>query len=191
MRWLPWMVPSLLLGIALFDLPYGYYQLLRVALFLTALFHLLQSVERSEKPWAWVFGAIALVYNPISSLSLGRALWTVVNLSTIAILALHWWLTVYRNQQMSPGEKNSVSAAAPAPDRRPPASARPAPPPSPSPPPGSPPAPPGRPRNPSAGADRGDGFDEQVGERGLEGAEALAGDTRSTTDCAVRSVRAA
>jgi hypothetical protein len=93
MRWLPWAGPCLLLGAALFDLPYGYYRLLRVAIFLVALFHVWGSIERSDRRWAWIFGAVALVYNPIAALPLGRPLWTVVNIATVLILLAHWRYT--------------------------------------------------------------------------------------------------
>jgi hypothetical protein len=87
----------LLLGIALFELPYGYYQLLRIAIFLTGLFHLWQSVERAEQLWAWTFGAITLIYNPIATLSLGRPLWMAVNIATIAVLVGHWLYSIRRS----------------------------------------------------------------------------------------------
>jgi hypothetical protein len=93
MRWLLWAGPCLLLGAALFDLPYGYYRLLRVAVFLAALFHLWESTERPNRAWAWIFGAIALIYNPISTLPLGRPLWIAVNIATIFVLLVHWRYT--------------------------------------------------------------------------------------------------
>jgi hypothetical protein len=89
-RWLPWAGPAMLLAAALLELPYGYYQLLRVAIFLISIFHLKLSLDRSEERWAWTFGTLAMVYNPIVPLALGRTIWTGVNLVTIMILLLHW-----------------------------------------------------------------------------------------------------
>src|SRR6218665_2657595 len=93
MRWLAWAGPCILLGVALFDLPYGFYRLLRVAIFMAALFHLWASIEGGNRNWAWVFGGVALIYNPISPLPLGRAIWTAVNLASVVIFAAHWRYT--------------------------------------------------------------------------------------------------
>lgn len=105
MRLLLWGGPVLLLGVALFDLPYGYYRLLRVAIFLAALFHLQVSNERSEYVWVWVFGAVAVIYNPIATLSLGKPIWIPVNLATILIFGLHWRCVFYRDPPRQTGSR--------------------------------------------------------------------------------------
>ena len=109
MKWLLWAGPCVLLGAALFELPYGYYQLLRVAVFLTALFHLWESVSRANHTWAWIFGAMALVYNPLTALSLGRTLWTAVNLATICMLLAHWRYVSMSQSSRNPAAKENSS----------------------------------------------------------------------------------
>lgn len=72
--------------IALLNMPYGYYQLLRVGIFMATgiLAYQAFSEERSKMGLALV--ATALVYNPISPLALGKELWVFVNLATIGLL---------------------------------------------------------------------------------------------------------
>jgi hypothetical protein len=86
-----WLLPAALLGIALLPLPYGYYELLRIVVCTAMIFLTVRAFQNGQQFWPWLFIAFALLYNPITSVSLGRPMWTVVNLATIATLALHWW----------------------------------------------------------------------------------------------------
>lgn len=85
-----WFGPILLLMIALSDMPYGYYQLLRVITFCASVYIAIQEKERSDF-WFWAFTACALTYNPIFRLSLGREIWSLVNALTIVLYGIHFW----------------------------------------------------------------------------------------------------
>ena len=66
--------------------PYGYYQLLRWAC-MAGLGYL--AVESRRTPgWAWVFGALAVLYNPFVPFALGRHLWEAANVATIVVLVI-------------------------------------------------------------------------------------------------------
>lgn len=92
MRWLVWLLPTTCLAVALLDMPYGYYQLLRVLIFCMSFY--LAFSESQDKPSAWFWGFLffALAYNPIFRLSLGRDIWAVVNVVTAAYFTLHFWI---------------------------------------------------------------------------------------------------
>ena len=79
-----WLGPILLLLIALLDMPYGYYQILRVITFCASVYLATQENERGDL-WFWAFVACAITYNPIFRLSLGREIWSLVNVLTIVI----------------------------------------------------------------------------------------------------------
>ena len=67
---------------------YGFYILLKF--FVCALFGY-RSVEffnRNQSGMAWLYGAIALLYNPIIRFPLGRPTWTLINIATIIIVAI-------------------------------------------------------------------------------------------------------
>lgn len=36
--------------------------------------------------WVWLLGIVAVLYNPIVRFPLGRSVWTIVNIATIAVL---------------------------------------------------------------------------------------------------------
>lgn len=96
-----WIIPIGALVVALADMPYGYYQLLRVLIFCTAAYLAFDAYKRSETNCAWVLGGISLVYNPVAKLALGRDMWSLVNLATILVFAgnLLWRLKTSRRAE--------------------------------------------------------------------------------------------
>lgn len=92
-----WILPCVPLAAAPLDWPYGYYQLLRVIVCVVALFLAHRSWGKGQTVWAWVLAALALTYNPIAPLSLGRELWTIVNFVSVAVLVAHWWFAERRS----------------------------------------------------------------------------------------------
>jgi hypothetical protein len=72
--------------VAFADLPYGYYQLLRVAITGYAAWTAWQAFENNRTTWAWTFGFLAVLYNPLIKISLDREIWSVVNLVTATII---------------------------------------------------------------------------------------------------------
>jgi hypothetical protein len=87
---LVWLVPIAALGGALLDMPYGYYQLLRVLVFCATAYLAFESYKRGDVAWAWALGGTAIVYNPFFKLALGRDIWTMVNIATIVLFIAHW-----------------------------------------------------------------------------------------------------
>lgn len=96
------LVPIGALLIALLEMPYGYYQLLRVGICLVAVFLAYQAFEGQRSRIAWIFAAAALTYNPIAPLALGRGLWTIVNLATVGLLI--WSLMDQRRKKVLQNE---------------------------------------------------------------------------------------
>jgi hypothetical protein len=88
-----WLVPIAALSVALLDMPYGYYQLLRVLVFCATAYLALECQRRGYVAWAWALGGMAIVYNPFFKLALGRELWTLVNIATIVVFISHWMST--------------------------------------------------------------------------------------------------
>lgn len=81
-------LPSVALVAALLPvLPYGYYILLRWVIAGTFVYYALAARERRMEGWAFVCWLTLAIYNPIVPLSLGRPVWTLVNLATLALIA--------------------------------------------------------------------------------------------------------
>lgn len=78
----------MLLFIALFPAPYGYYTLLKLFLFITSCYYLYNDKEKSSISfYSWLI--LGLIYNPIIPVHLSRDIWQIVNISSI-IFILFW-----------------------------------------------------------------------------------------------------
>ena len=70
---------AILFFICLADLPYGYYQFVRfIALVGFALLSY-QSYERNDKSFAFIFAALAILFQQIFKISFGREIWNVID----------------------------------------------------------------------------------------------------------------
>ena len=81
-----WIAPLVVMGIGLLPMPYGYYFLSRLVVFVCAIYFAMQLNSQSDTTMVWVFGFFALLYNPIIPIHLGsKGLWIVVNLVTAVV----------------------------------------------------------------------------------------------------------
>ena len=72
------------------QMPYGYYQLLRVLIFCISVYLLIEYKAYAGTGWMWGLIALALIYNPVFRLNLGREVWTAVNIGTIIFYVCHY-----------------------------------------------------------------------------------------------------
>ena len=71
---------------ALADNPYAYYQILRWIIFSVAGYSAYLAYEDKEVLWAWIFGIVAILFNPISPFYFDREVWSVLNVVVAGIL---------------------------------------------------------------------------------------------------------
>ena len=74
----------LLLGAA--PLPYGYYVLLRLVACCVFAFAAFVAFDRKHKLLPWVFGFMALVFNPIIKIHFPKEMWAVVDIAAGILL---------------------------------------------------------------------------------------------------------
>lgn len=65
--------------VALLDLPYGYYELLRTVGMVLFIIYGIEDYKRKDKYWAYFWFGSALLINPIFKIVLGRVLWNVID----------------------------------------------------------------------------------------------------------------
>ena len=80
----PYLIPAIIAGImlllALAPWPYGYYQLLRLVVCGVAVYVAFMAY-RWQKMWAvWLFGFIAVLFNPLIPIHLSREIWQPVDI---------------------------------------------------------------------------------------------------------------
>ena len=79
----------------LLPMPYGYFMLIRfAAMIIFGLMALIYYQEQKEG-MAIFFGAMAILFQPIIKISLGRTLWNVIDVDMAIVLLVIW----YRNSQ--------------------------------------------------------------------------------------------
>lgn len=77
-----------LLLFALADNPYGYYQILRWIVCGVAGYSAYLEYQKIHYPWTWVFGIIAVLFNPLSTIHLNKDIWVVLNIITAGTLII-------------------------------------------------------------------------------------------------------
>ena len=85
----PIYITSALLFIGAVPLPYGYYMLLRIAACGFFIWAAVVTYERKSQYLPWVFGLLALLFNPIIKIHLPKELWAVIDVASgILVLAV-------------------------------------------------------------------------------------------------------
>ena len=81
-----WIAPIVVLLIALFPLPIGYYTLSRLVVSACALYYAIQFHKRNNTTYTWIYGFLVILYNPIIPIYLyEKFIWIIVNLITVYI----------------------------------------------------------------------------------------------------------
>lgn len=75
------LIASAFLFIALVpDLPYGYFQILRWVVCGASCLGAFMAMEKDSKGWLWTMVGMAILFNPILPIRLGRETWQVLDL---------------------------------------------------------------------------------------------------------------
>ncbi len=77
-----------LLLLAMGKLPYGFYVVLRWVVCGVCAYSVISAMNAERKGWAWVLGIIALLFNPLLPVRLGRETWPLVDLAAAALIAV-------------------------------------------------------------------------------------------------------
>jgi hypothetical protein len=70
---------AILLLLCLFQLPYGYYQLIRYIAVVGFAILAYYEYERKNIPMVIIFVALAVLFQPLAKISLGRQIWNIVD----------------------------------------------------------------------------------------------------------------
>jgi len=76
-------IAALFLFAALIDgWPYGFFTLLRFVVFATTAYVAWMAYEQQREKWIWIFGFLAVLFNPFFPIYLNRDLWSIIDLVT-------------------------------------------------------------------------------------------------------------
>lgn len=72
-------VLSVLLFLCLLNMPYGYYQFVRFAAMVGFGYLTFQAKDENNEQGLWIYGALALLFQPFFKIPLGREIWNIVD----------------------------------------------------------------------------------------------------------------
>lgn len=70
---------SILLFLCLLPLPYGYFQFVRFAAMAGFAYLAFQAKSEHKDQEMWIYGALAVLFQPFFKIALGRELWNIVD----------------------------------------------------------------------------------------------------------------
>jgi len=93
-----WIVPAVLSLLALAPFPYGFYVLLRVIVCASCTYLAAAEFRAGGNGWGFGLALIALIFNPLIPIHLGREVWSALNVLTAGGLLIHFFV---RRQALS------------------------------------------------------------------------------------------
>ena len=69
------------------DLPYGFYQLLRIVVTGTAVYVVDQTLDHRQY-WPWLMGGIAILFNPILPITLKKKEWQPIDFAVAVVFLI-------------------------------------------------------------------------------------------------------
>ena len=84
-----WLIAAVMLvSAAVGRHPYSFYTLLRWICCPVLAYSAFTLYEKARTPWAWIFGVLAALYNPIFRVHLDRSTWIGINWLTVGVIAV-------------------------------------------------------------------------------------------------------
>src|SRR5260370_17440903 len=74
--------------LALLRWPYSYYRILRWAVCIIASYGAFRTFDMGRRTWAWIFVALAVLFNPIAPIYFARATWNLLDALAAIVLLL-------------------------------------------------------------------------------------------------------
>ena len=72
--------------VALGRMPYSYYTLMRFLCCIVAAYGAYLASERKQAHWMWIFGVMALLFNPFLPVRLDRSTWAVLDVAAALLM---------------------------------------------------------------------------------------------------------
>lgn len=83
------LIAATFLFLALFGgWPYGFFTLLRFVVFAVAAYIAWMAYEQQKERWVWIFGFLAVLFNPFIVIHLNREIWSVIDLIVGAFMII-------------------------------------------------------------------------------------------------------
>lgn len=85
------LILAALLLICLLPMPYGYFILVRFITMGAFAFFAFAYYEKKHMPLVFIFGSLALLFQPFIRITLGRTIWNIVDVVVAILLMILWY----------------------------------------------------------------------------------------------------
>ena len=83
-------IPAAVLFIGVFPLPIGYYTLLRLVVTAAAAYIAYDTFQTDKQSgWIWVFGFVAILFNPLIPIYLNKELWMIIDFAAAILFIVY------------------------------------------------------------------------------------------------------
>lgn len=79
----------IILILALGTHPYSYYQFLRWVITILGVYSAYLTYEQKDMTWVWIFGIIAVLFNPIAPFYLQKETWQTIDVITAIVITVN------------------------------------------------------------------------------------------------------
>ena len=93
-NWYKLLAIVMLVGV-LWPHQYGYYQVLRWAVMLVGAYSAYLAYENKNTTWAWIFGIIAILFNPLIPFIFTKETWQFIDLITAVVI----FMSIIKNKK--------------------------------------------------------------------------------------------
>jgi len=90
-------ITIILLILALFEMPYGYYIFLRIVVFISALLNIPANYRKQKTEMIIIYGLIAVLFNPIIVVFFERESWMIIDIVVAGIYGFDLYKSYARN----------------------------------------------------------------------------------------------
>ena len=93
------LIAGLALLVAIADLPYGYYQLLRFFIFGVGVYGAYLCIQENKITWMWIFGVITILFNPFFKVHFDKVIWQMIDLLVAIIQFTFFFVGMKQKEQ--------------------------------------------------------------------------------------------
>lgn len=94
-----WLIMAILLLICLFDMPYGYYQLVRFVAMIVFSISAFVFGSKQNRTLMITMGILALLFQPLFPIALGRMIWNIVDVIVAIFLICLWYNKLFNGSK--------------------------------------------------------------------------------------------
>jgi len=76
--------------------PYSYYQFLRWAIFIIGAYSAYLAYEKKKIAWSWIFGIIAILFNPIIPIYFSKSTWQFIDV----VVAIIFFVSLFKTKKL-------------------------------------------------------------------------------------------